>query len=107
MATTPPPLLDRKPDHTITHEDLLAYQQELKQHFDHRVDELIDLIKSGFPEGDPAAHRRVHEGYIKEASARAELKSKILEKVITGGVWGGLLFVGTLIWEYVKGEAKR
>lgn len=107
MATNPPPLIERQKDHNITHEDLLEYQQQLKEHFDERVDELIELIKSGFPEGDPAAHRRVHEGYIKEAAARDELKSKIIEKIITGGVWGGLIFVGTLVWEYVKGEAKR
>lgn len=107
MATNPPPLLERNRDNPITHEDLLEYQQQLKTHFDERVDELIELIKSGFPEGDPSAHRKVHEGYIKEAAARDELKSKIIEKIITGGVWGGLLFVGTLVWEYVKGEAKR
>ena len=37
----------------------------LQKHMDDRFDVLEKLIKSGFPEGDPEEHRKVHEGYIK------------------------------------------
>lgn len=91
----------------ITKADLENYRAEMFAHIDAKFDELEMLIKSGFPHGDVEAHRRVHEGFIAEASERASLWKAIREKTIVGGVWAVLMLLVAAIWEYIKLEVKK
>lgn len=90
----------------------------LKEHVDERFTmlskqmnerhiELFNLIKSGFPEGDIEAHRRVHEGYIKDAEEKASLWRAVREKTISGAVWAALMMLAAAIWGYIKGEVTK
>lgn len=92
---------------SVTHEDLERGRQIMAAHIDERFDQLVSLIKSGFPNGDPESHRRVHEGYIQEAADRAALWKSLREKTITGVVWGLLVLLGTVLWEWFKAEVRK
>jgi hypothetical protein len=80
---------------------------DLRAHFDARFDALEKLIKSGFPDGDPAAHRLVHEGYIRDANASHELRQAVVKQVLTGTVWATLALVGGVLWAWLKSEVKK
>lgn len=80
---------------------------ELREHIDARCDRLEDLYKSGFPGGDPEAHRRVHEGYIKDAKTRADLREAVIKQILTGAVWGTLVLLAGLAWTAFKAEVKK
>lgn len=81
--------------------------EALKSHIDRRIDEITVLIKAGFPQGDPHAHRMVHENLFQQASDRADLWRAVREKSITGVVWAALGIVGLAVLEWVKMEVKR
>lgn len=66
----------------------------LQQHMDDRFDQLEKLIKSGFPEGNPEEHRKVHEGYIKEAKEKEEVRLAVKKSLYSSGIW---LFILTLL----------
>jgi hypothetical protein len=52
--------------------------------------------------GDPAAHRKVHEQYIKEAEARYAMVQGAKQKVLEGALWAALVLLCVALWEYVK-----
>jgi len=81
---------------TQTH--LLQSVQRLQE----SIDSLSELIKSGFPGGDPGSHRKVHEGYIAEAETRKKLKLSVIEKTLTGVVWASIVVIAYALWEYIK-----
>lgn len=80
---------------------------ELRDHFDRRFDDLIALIKSGFPDGDPEAHRRVHEQRIREAKERDEVRLAIKKSVFSSGVWLLLLTMVAAVASYFGIEVKK
>ena len=80
---------------------------ELRQHFDKRFDEITELIKSGFPDGDPGAHRRVHEQYIKDAKDREEVRLAVKKSVFSSGVWLFLLTIAAAVASYFGLEVKK
>jgi hypothetical protein len=86
---------------------LTENSKENKAYFDDRFDEVIKLIKDGFPGGDPRGHREVHEGYIAEAKTKKEWRDAIIKQVLTGSVWATLLFLGGAIWLFIKNEVKK
>ena len=79
----------------------------LREHIDDRFDRLTELVESGFPGGDPVEHRKVHEGYIKDAKARTELREAVIKQVLTGAVWGTLVLLAGLAWTAFKNEVKK
>jgi len=84
--------------------------EHLRDHFQHihsRLHSLDKKVDSGFPEGDLAAHRKVHEQYIKDAAARASLWKSVREKTITGIIWASLILLSTSLWEYLKTLVKQ
>ena len=81
--------------------------EELVEHIDSRFNALEDLIRSGFPEGDPARHREVHEGYIREAKERRELWKSVREKTISSGVWAGLMMIAAALYNYLGNGGKQ
>ena len=62
-----------------------------QQHMDERFDALEKLIKSGFPDGDPEEHRKVHERRIKEAREREEVKLAVKKSLYSSGIWLAIL----------------
>ena len=84
-----------------------ADNTELRKHFDDRFDQLEALIKSGFPDGDPASHRRVHEQHIKEAAEKAEVWLAIKKSVLSSGVWLALLTIVVAVGSYFGIEVKK
>ena len=84
-------------------------RKEQREHFDKKIDDLIKMVQSGFPDGDPVEHRKVHESYIKEAKERAEMYRSMRDRLLSGGalavfgVVGGLLYwVAHAAWEAFK-----
>jgi hemerythrin len=63
----------------------------LYKHIDDRFDALEKLIKSGFPDGDPEEHRKVHEARIKEAKDRAEVRLAVKKSLYSSGIWLAIL----------------
>ena len=80
---------------------------ELRKHFDARFDQLEALIKSGFPDGDPASHRRAHEQRIKEAAEKAEVRLAIKKSVLSSGVWLALLTIAVAVGSYFGIDLKK
>ena len=59
-----------------------------QQHMDERFDALEKLIKSGFPDGNPEEHRKVHERYIKGAKGREKRRDLQLRSSSIAAVYG-------------------
>lgn len=68
---------------------------------------LQELFKSAYPGGDPHGHRIAHEKAIATAGKWDKLKDGIIEKLLTGGLWGMLIFIALSVWDRVKSEAQR
>lgn len=103
------PDVDRRtpsPDDYVTHAELDQRLAEgraaMIKHFDARFDDLERLLRTGFPNGDPAKHREAHEGLIQEAADSKALWRSVKEKTITSGVWAALGMLLLAVWEYVK-----
>lgn len=78
-----------------------------QQHMDERFDALEKLIKSGFPDGNPEEHRKVHEARIKEAKDRAEVRLAVKKSLYSSGIWAAILFVLAALASYIGIEVKR
>ena len=90
------------PNAAVTHGDLDQRLSETKthisRHMDTRFQELQNLIKSGFPNGDPIKHREMHEELLRQLLDRRELWKSIREKTITGAVYSALIFIALAVW---------
>lgn len=80
-----------------------ASREYFNTHFLH----LEELIRDGFPDGDPRSHREAHEGYIKRANSRSDMWQAVLKQVLTGTVWAGILAVSAAIWIQFKAEVHK
>lgn len=69
--------------------------------------ELEELIRAGFPHGDPASHRKVHEGYIQQAEERRAFWKSVFEKIATGAIYTAVIAVATAVWTFIKSEAHK
>ncbi len=77
-------------DHQVTHADIAK-----------SIAALSDLIKSGFPNGDPVEHRKVHDKYIQEAKDRHEFRQKVKAGFAQSFIWLVFLFVVAAIANYL------
>lgn len=59
-----------------------------------------------FPGGDHIGHCRYHTLMIEEIEAKKKLRQAVMEKTIAGLVWGALVGLGILVWQYLKSMAK-
>lgn len=71
-----------------------------------QVNELKIGAGAGFPNDDAAAHRRVHEHYIKEAQDRDAMVRGTKHKVLELTVWAGVLLMANAVWDYIKAHLK-
>lgn len=79
---------------------------DLKQSFDVRHEEntghmeslevKVDKVLAGFPDGDPASHRKFHEALIAKAQAREKFWNDMRAKLIERGIWATVIFFAGL-----------
>lgn len=86
---------------------LREHERQMVKLIDSRFGDLTETIKSAFPDGDPHGHRRAHEQEIRDAAGWARLKSDLISKVMTGGVWAGVVWLGFVVVEAIKQEIKK
>ena len=86
---------------------LRKHEREILEQIDSRFGELMGMIKSAFPEGDPHGHRRAHEQEIQAAAGWSKLKSDLISKVLTGGVWAGAAWLAFITIEAIKQEFRK
>ena len=79
----------------------------LQKHMNDRLDALEKLIKSGFPEGDPEEHRKVHESYIKEAKEREEVRMAVKKSLYSSGTWLAILTILAAVASYFGIEVRK
>ena len=72
-----------------------------------KFEELEELIKSGFPNGDPVSHCKVHEGLITKAEERRAFWKSVFEKIATGAIYTAVIAVATAVWTWIKSEAVK
>jgi len=68
---------------------------------------VVRVFEHSFPDGDPDAHRKVHEAWISEAQAKAKFWD---EMRLAAAKWlglGVLGFVATAIWIAIKAEVHK
>lgn len=111
-ATLPPPPPPPPPPGAPVTQEELVEALRLHRHNDReficvKFAELEELIRDGFPDGDPASHRKVHEGYIKDAANRSEMWRAVWKQVLTGTVWATMVFLAGAILLAVKTELKK
>jgi hypothetical protein len=75
-------------------------------HLDSGFDKLSQTFASAFPGGDPHGHRMAHEKAIRDATGRDKLRSEVLGKFVTGGLWAAAGFLAFAAWEALKSHVK-
>ena len=79
----------------------------LQKHMDDRFDVLEKLIKSGFPDGNPEEHRKVHERHIKEAKEKEEVKLAVKKSLYSSGIWLAILTLLAALASYFGIEVRK
>lgn len=79
-----------------------AFAEALKRQHDEQYQRLVELFKSGFPEGDPHEHRIAHEEMMRMVRARRRLFEEMTLHLMKGGVWALLIFLCVAAWQWVK-----
>lgn len=79
-----------------------SHDQDMREFIKAEMAELSKLIRSAFPDGDPDGHRRAHEEEIASAKRWTAMKVAVMEKVVTGGVWGLISFLALAAYEHFK-----
>lgn len=75
-----------------------------------QIDELqrtVTEIAGGFPDGDPAAHRRYHESVIEWRELRNKMVRDALIHAAKVGGLGGACWIAYAIWTALKMEIVR
>lgn len=88
-------------------EALAKNRHATREFVGNKFSELEELIRDGFPNGDPASHRKVHEAYIQEAAERRAFWKSVVEKIATGAIYTAVIAVATAVWTWIKSEAHK
>jgi hypothetical protein len=106
-----PPVAQKLGSEPVTREyldhALAEWKAASREYFNGHFHRLEKKIEDGFPDGDPTAHRAVHEGYIKRAKDRNDLWQAVLKQVVTGTVWAGVLAISAALWIAFKAEVHK
>lgn len=86
---------------------LKAHEQHLMTHMDKQFDLLKKSFSEAFPDGDPHGHRIAHEKQIKTATGWDRMKSDVVSKFLTGGLWIAAGWLLLAVWESFKHEVKK
>lgn len=85
--------------------DIEHFEREIES-LKKEIKELEALIQSGFPNGDPLSHRKVHEEYIREAEDRKSMLRGTKHKVVELSAWALILLLANAVWDYMKNHLK-
>ena len=88
-------------------EALTKNRHATREFVGNKFSELEELIRDGFPNGDPTSHRKVHEGYIQQAEDRRAFWKSVFEKIATGAIYTAVIAVATAVWTFIKAEAHK
>lgn len=61
------------------------------------LEEKVDLVLRGFPDGDPLSHREFHEALIDRAKARKKFWDDLRSELIRKGILSMLILLGGLL----------
>lgn len=64
------------------------------------IQDKVDKVLEGFPEGDPLSHRKYHEALIKRAEAKATMYREITADILKKGFWIALVGIGAILVKY-------
>lgn len=88
------------------HEDTTREISALKKLHDERHAELLEFCRSGFPGGDVQKHRNFHEEMLEREKEKREIRKEVYKKIVTGSVWGMIIFAASFAWTWVKDHFK-
>ena len=71
------------------------------------IEDKVDQVLAGFPDGDPVGHRKYHEAMIKKAEERALFWQELRVALATKGVVAVAGIVLFALWLYFKEEVKK
>jgi hypothetical protein len=85
---------------------LTAHEAKMMGHLDSGFDRLSQTFASAFPGGDPHGHRLAHEKAIRAATGWDRLKSDVMSKVLTAGLWAAAGFLAFAVWEAIRSSIR-
>lgn len=86
---------------------LVTHEQHLTAHMDKQFALLQKSFSDAFPGGDPHGHRLAHEKAIRNATGWDKIKTEVVGKVLTAGVWVAIGWTALALWETFKNEVKK
>lgn len=83
---------------------------ELGRIIDKSMDRLAD-VEGAYPkdeDGKPDyhGHRDYHRKLISDAADMQIARTKVMHRVMEGGAWGTVVFIGYTVWDYIKAHVK-
>lgn len=105
-APPAPPHLTEDRVKVLISEALERHERRVMEHLDSGFDKLSQTFASAFPGGDPHGHRLAHEKAIRAATGWDRLKSDVIGKFLTGGLWAAAGFLAFAAWEAFKHNLK-
>lgn len=86
---------------------LKNHEQHLMAHMDRQFATLRQSFGDAFPGGDPHWHRLAHEKQIRTATGWDNMKTDVVAKFLTGGLWVAAGWLLLAVWESFKHEVKK
>lgn len=78
---------------------------ELETHIentDKKLDDLIQELHKGFPDGDLPGHKKLHQKWIEREEQRLAFRQAIIDKSLQSLLWSGGVFVAYAVWNYLR-----
>jgi|SRR5690625_1280511 len=91
------------PDTQVILDALKADKEEVEKRLDHLTSE-VKALRYGFPDGDPAGHRRYHESVIQWQETRNKLVKDALTQAAKAGFLAGIGWVVYAVFIAAKME---
>lgn len=96
--------VDNRIEHHISAHNIQETQRQdaMMREMRDAMAELRRLLVAGFPDEDPAAHRRHHEESMEFYQDMKQLAKEVRNHTAKGIVWGLLILVGLSVWQFTK-----
>jgi hypothetical protein len=84
----------------------LRHGENVERSVDHErsmreLNEKVDQVLAGFPDGDPDGHRRFHESIIARNESRARMYEAVRDELVTKGLWAAIGLVCVALWYFI------
>jgi C4-dicarboxylate-specific signal transduction histidine kinase len=93
-------------DERIAHH-LNESERRQKSRMDEGFDQVCDLLRSAFPDGDPVEHRKAHEQMIEFHKQRAEFYRDLKRQLAGKGLLAVLGLILIAVWHYAGDAIRR